>query len=93
MLLLGVLILGLICWLILRQLNQPGKEDFTKIYGECPECGMTVENGWPLCPNCQTRLRKSCPDCDQVHDVWFNFCPWCGGHHRGVTEHEQFRLR
>ena len=78
MLLLGVLTLGLLCWLSLRQLNQPRHRDFTKIYGECCECGTTVENGWPLCPNCQTRLRKSCPGCDKVHDVWFNFCPWCG---------------
>lgn len=78
MLLIGGLTLGLLCWLIIRQLALAPKGAPAKLVGHCPNCRHTVESGWLLCPDCETRLRKSCSACGEIHDCWFNFCPWCG---------------
>jgi len=79
MLLIGFLSLGLICWLICRQFERPqSKSEGARLAGCCPGCHAAVQQGWMLCPECQTLLHKSCPECGQVHDRWFSFCPWCG---------------
>ena len=86
MLLLGFLSLGVLSWLIARQLRLASPDQApARLTGNCPDCRQNVESGWLVCPDCLTRLRESCAECGETHDRWFAFCPWCG-HAAGGTK-------
>jgi len=44
----------------------------------CPGCGRRIREDWQVCPNCQTRLRKSCLNCGRLMELPWNICPYCG---------------
>lgn len=45
---------------------------------QCPGCDQRVQSNWLVCPNCNTRLKKTCHKCSQPMDLNWNLCPYCG---------------
>ena len=43
----------------------------------CPGCGHRVQDGWQVCPNCHTRLKKVCIACRKLLELSWNLCPYC----------------
>ena len=43
----------------------------------CPGCGRRAQEGWLVCPNCYTKLKKPCAHCGQLLDLPWNLCPYC----------------
>ncbi len=54
----------------------------------CPGCERRVKEGWQVCPNCHTRLRKACHACGQLMELPWNLCPYCGTPAPGVRKEE-----
>lgn len=52
----------------------------------CPGCERRVKEGWQVCPNCHTRLRKACHSCGQLMELPWNLCPYCGTPVPGVRK-------
>ncbi len=44
----------------------------------CPGCGRRTKDGWKICPNCQTKLKKTCHHCSKLMELPWNLCPFCG---------------
>jgi RNA polymerase subunit RPABC4/transcription elongation factor Spt4 len=44
----------------------------------CPGCSRQIQEGWTVCPNCHTKLRKTCQHCGRLMDLPWNLCPYCG---------------
>lgn len=44
----------------------------------CPGCERRVKDGWQVCPNCHTKLKKSCNECGKLMELPWNICPYCG---------------
>lgn len=59
----------------------------------CPGCGRRAKEGWRICPNCHTKLKKTCHECGQLMELPWNLCPHCGaptpGMRRDDTPSEQ----
>jgi RNA polymerase subunit RPABC4/transcription elongation factor Spt4 len=45
---------------------------------QCPGCARKIEKDWIICPNCQSRLKKSCHHCHKPMEITWNLCPYCG---------------
>lgn len=45
---------------------------------QCPGCSRQVEKTWLVCPDCQTRLKKTCHHCARLMEMHWNICPHCG---------------
>lgn len=45
---------------------------------QCPGCGHRVRADWLVCPDCQTKLKKSCHNCSRLMELPWNICPYCG---------------
>ncbi|TAK12724.1 MAG: zinc ribbon domain-containing protein [Anaerolineae bacterium] len=45
---------------------------------QCPGCSRHVEKAWMVCPDCQTRLKKTCHHCAKLMELHWNICPHCG---------------
>jgi len=43
----------------------------------CPGCERRVKEGWQVCPNCHTKLKKACQSCGQLMELPWNICPIC----------------
>ncbi len=43
----------------------------------CPGCGRKTRDGWQVCPNCHTKLKKACHQCGKLMDMPWNLCPYC----------------
>lgn len=43
----------------------------------CPSCQRSVEDGFVLCPSCQTQLRETCTGCGRLVDLKWPVCPYC----------------
>ena len=43
----------------------------------CPGCGRHADEGWIVCPNCHTKLKKGCQSCGRLMDLPWNICPFC----------------
>lgn len=43
----------------------------------CPGCERHVKEGWMVCPNCQTKLKKNCHQCGKLMELPWNICPFC----------------
>ncbi len=52
----------------------------------CPGCERRVKDGWQVCPNCHTRLRKACHSCGSLMELPWNVCPHCGTPAPGVRK-------
>jgi hypothetical protein len=80
---------GLLVYLIIRP-PQTMEEEYQQTLEEeallqsiedsplCPGCGRRIRESWILCPNCQTKLKKSCHQCSKLMDLPWNICPFCG---------------
>jgi len=44
----------------------------------CPGCSRRVDEKWMVCPDCQTRLKKTCHHCSKLMELHWNICPYCG---------------
>jgi RNA polymerase subunit RPABC4/transcription elongation factor Spt4 len=44
----------------------------------CPGCGRRIHDGWTVCPNCHTKLKKPCHQCGKLMELPWNLCPYCG---------------
>ena len=44
----------------------------------CPGCGRRAKEAWLICPNCQTKLKKTCQQCGKLMELPWNLCPYCG---------------
>ncbi len=44
----------------------------------CPGCGRRTKDGWKICPNCHTKLKKTCHQCGKLMEIPWNLCPFCG---------------
>jgi len=44
----------------------------------CPGCSRRVDEKWMVCPDCQTRLKKTCHHCTKLMELHWNICPYCG---------------
>ena len=44
----------------------------------CPGCSRRIQEGWTVCPSCQTKLRKTCQTCGRLMELPWNLCPYCG---------------
>lgn len=44
----------------------------------CPGCERRVQADWIVCPNCQTKLKKTCFHCSRLMELPWNICPYCG---------------
>ncbi len=44
----------------------------------CPGCGRRVREGWTVCPNCHTKIKKKCHLCGKLMELPWNICPYCG---------------
>lgn len=44
----------------------------------CPGCSRHIQETWTVCPNCQTRLRKTCHHCGKLMELPWNICAFCG---------------
>ncbi|HSO27235.1 MAG TPA: zinc ribbon domain-containing protein [Anaerolineales bacterium] len=43
----------------------------------CPGCGRRVREGWVVCPNCHTKVKKACLNCGKLLELPWNLCPYC----------------
>lgn len=43
----------------------------------CPGCGHRAYEGWMVCPNCHTKLKKPCHHCGKLMELPWNLCPYC----------------
>lgn len=43
----------------------------------CPGCGRRVREGWIVCPNCHTKVKKTCHNCGKLLELPWNLCPYC----------------
>lgn len=50
----------------------------------CPGCERRVRDGWQVCPNCHTKLKKPCNKCSKLMELPWNLCPYCGTPAPGV---------
>lgn len=48
-----------------------------KVNPRCPHCQEFVEEGWPVCPFCQTALFWKCPKCGSAVKPEWKVCPAC----------------
>jgi RNA polymerase subunit RPABC4/transcription elongation factor Spt4 len=86
---------GILVYLILRP-PRTSEEEYQQTLEEeallqsieetplCPGCNRHIHEKWVICPNCQTRLRKSCHHCGQLMELPWNICPFCGTPTPGV---------
>ena len=44
----------------------------------CPGCGRRTKENWKICPNCQTKLKKTCHQCSKLMELPWKLCPHCG---------------
>ncbi len=44
----------------------------------CPGCSRKIQLDWIICPNCQTKLKKTCEHCKRLMELPWNICPYCG---------------
>jgi RNA polymerase subunit RPABC4/transcription elongation factor Spt4 len=44
----------------------------------CPGCSRRIREAWMVCPNCQTKLKKTCHQCSKLMELPWNICPFCG---------------
>ena len=43
----------------------------------CPGCGRRIREGWIVCPNCHTKVKKNCQHCGKPMELAWNLCPHC----------------
>lgn len=43
----------------------------------CPGCSRRADEKWIVCPDCQTRLKKTCHHCSKLMELHWNICPYC----------------
>jgi RNA polymerase subunit RPABC4/transcription elongation factor Spt4 len=43
----------------------------------CPGCSRMIDPNWMVCPDCQTRLKKTCHHCSKLMELQWNVCPHC----------------
>ncbi|HKK00918.1 MAG TPA: zinc ribbon domain-containing protein [Desulfuromonadales bacterium] len=77
MILIFLIILGLLAFAILEELEkeQPSPAATT---GNCPDCGCRTESDWLLCPQCRTLLKSLCKGCGHAVPHCHNYCTHCG---------------
>jgi hypothetical protein len=46
----------------------------------CPGCSRQVNDGWVVCPDCHTTLKKLCAHCGQNLSLQWTVCPFCATH-------------
>jgi len=80
---------GVLIYLVLRP-NRTLEEEYQQTLEEeallhtiesahhCPGCSRRVEEKWMVCPDCQTRLKKTCHHCRGLMELHWNICPFCG---------------
>lgn len=80
---------GLVVYLILRP-SKTMEEEYQNTLEEeamlqaieesqlCAGCGRRVKEGWLVCPNCHTKLKKPCHQCGKLIELPWNMCPFCG---------------
>ncbi len=62
----------------------------------CPGCGRRINENWIICPNCQTKIKKTCHNCSALMELSWNICPYCatpalGMRREGLTMDEALR--
>ncbi len=80
---------GIVIYLIIRP-TQTIEEEYQQTLEEeallqaiestqhCPGCSRRVDEKWMVCPDCQTRLKKTCHHCTKLMELHWNICPYCG---------------
>lgn len=88
--LVGVLnIVGLLIYLIIRpkqtlqdlywiDLERRYLKYETSELGDCPNCKMSMQPGFNLCPRCGYQIKQKCNSCLVWIDKKYNYCPFCG---------------
>jgi predicted amidophosphoribosyltransferase len=82
MILIFLLILGLLAFAILAEVDEDRQIPNT-VAGRCPHCQNEVEGDWILCPRCRSLLKNTCDRCGKPSAVYHAFCPNCGIRHNG----------
>jgi RNA polymerase subunit RPABC4/transcription elongation factor Spt4 len=80
---------GVLIYLVIRP-PQTLEEEYQQILEEeallhtiesahhCPGCSRRADEKWIVCPDCQTRLKKTCHHCSRLMELHWNICPFCG---------------
>lgn len=82
---------GLIAYLVMRpsmyasdreeqELEMALRERQLAQYGNCPNCGTTIEKDFIVCPVCNTQVRNVCPTCKKPLEAHWIVCPYCRTH-------------
>lgn len=58
----------------------------------CPGCGARTAEGWQICPDCHTRLRKPCSQCGQLLELAWQICPHCATPVAGARSEDKEEL-
>lgn len=77
MVLIFLVILGILAFAILDELERDG-EAAAEVSGTCPECGYEAEGDWLLCPNCRALLKSACQGCGHAVARYHAYCTQCG---------------
>lgn len=84
-------LVGLIAYLVMRpsmyasdreeqELDMALRERQLAQYGNCPNCGTTIEKDFIVCPVCNTQVRNVCPTCKKPLEAHWKVCPYCRTH-------------
>lgn len=82
---------GLVAYLVIRpgmyasdreeqELEMALRERQLAQYGNCPNCGTTIEKDFIVCPVCNTQVRNVCPTCKKPLEAHWKVCPYCRTH-------------
>lgn len=53
------------------------RASFEQTPERCPQCRMTVQDGWHACPQCGASLSPTCAACGEPLDPAWRVCPHC----------------
>jgi RNA polymerase subunit RPABC4/transcription elongation factor Spt4 len=84
-------LVGLIAYLAMRpgmyasdreeqELEMALRERQLAHFGNCPNCGTTIEKDFIVCPVCNTQVRNVCPTCKRPLEAHWKVCPYCRTH-------------
>lgn len=84
-------LVGLIAYLVMRpgmyasdreeqELEMALRERELAHFGNCPNCGTTIEKDFIVCPVCNTQVRNVCPTCKRPLEAHWKVCPYCRTH-------------
>lgn len=77
MMLVGIIILGVIIYLVYEGIGDRAVWSMEKTQITCYYCGNSIEENFNYCPYCRMALKQKCQNCGKyINLIWRN-CPYC----------------